>query len=728
MEDDAEIDVLGDFSLGSILTDRIGLCDPNDPRSFEYPSSSPQWFLDGPSASWDDHTVDSTLQSGSCSLINTEELLDANGWTEKEKDLLERGMELFGRGWTRLAQYIGTKTASEVKNYVKKTGISPGRSAKTPSISDYQQLFDSIDVTDIPSSIEEVIMTVSTGQPTVASRRVNTKNKPSKKRLPADESRKKQRSRIPKTIGIIHAGTNSPRLNRNSMFLGGQNEKVVKLQKIEDDLYVDVVDEEYTPKPRRKLMPKSPEKSVKKCNTISATGDAEWRPTSLPATNLKYAASLQQRLDMVYSLPVPTHSKIIDPEIILKEEEILFPEYFGVGRNHQAQLQRYLKIRSHIISMWNGSKPKYLTKSIARQGLKNCGDVNLIGRVHAYLEQKGIINFGCDQCHYILHPPSNTGTTPALPSGDATNKDLWYNPVRRRKRRSEEEQPISGDGKNYTFAHEENGSIHLAHISSELTSQQEKDFKSKNKATTLVHCKQFVNAPYEVKVHLECLLVADVHGHASLDREIMGLLGGTFHPETMTMEILACVPCYVLSSTNTHCDMCPVSQCDAKESIGKKGLDVVGWYHTHPGSLPEPSPQDITSQGTYQSHFAESSVPFVGLILSPYTPYQPKLFMLADDEPYEIRFELVSGGAVDTEVMRSQMCDSLAKVTQVTPFEKEIPKKSKSYLEACMSHFSSVVSRVANMTEGDTSAVLTTIRDVLTYSEDAAVFDIEVID
>lgn len=30
-----------------------------------------------------------------------------------------------------------------------------------------------------------------------------------------------------------------------------------------------------------------------------------------------------------------------------------------------------------------------------RPGLKNCGDVNCIGRIHAYLESVGAINFGC---------------------------------------------------------------------------------------------------------------------------------------------------------------------------------------------------------------------------------------------------------------------------------------------------------------------------------------------
>ena len=43
----------------------------------------------------------------------------------------------------------------------------------------------------------------------------------------------------------------------------------------------------------------------------------------------------------------------------------------------------------------NRVKPNYLNKTSVRSGLKNCGDVNCIGRVHAYLECVGAINFDC---------------------------------------------------------------------------------------------------------------------------------------------------------------------------------------------------------------------------------------------------------------------------------------------------------------------------------------------
>lgn len=44
--------------------------------------------------------------------------------------------------------------------------------------------------------------------------------------------------------------------------------------------------------------------------------------------------------------------------------------------------------------MWNQNKHCRLSKTLARNGLKNCGDVNCIGRIHSFLEQIGAINFG----------------------------------------------------------------------------------------------------------------------------------------------------------------------------------------------------------------------------------------------------------------------------------------------------------------------------------------------
>lgn len=94
----------------------------------------PQWLLDKPSANpacWynttnSDFTSTLSNDSSSYSIDQTnssnnliESITDESGWTEKEKDLLNRGIEIFGKSNVRLSQFIGSKTAAEVKYFLK---------------------------------------------------------------------------------------------------------------------------------------------------------------------------------------------------------------------------------------------------------------------------------------------------------------------------------------------------------------------------------------------------------------------------------------------------------------------------------------------------------------------------------------------------------------------------------------------------------------------------------
>ncbi|KAG2461504.1 MYSM1 deubiquitinase, partial [Polypterus senegalus] len=88
----------------------------------------------------------------------------------------------------------------------------------------------------------------------------------------------------------------------------------------------------------------------------------------------------------------------MDPETITEEEKQAIPEFFE-GRPSKTP-ERYLRIRNYILEQWKKCHPKYLNKTSVRPGLKNCGDVNCIGRIHTYLELVGAINFGCEQAVY----------------------------------------------------------------------------------------------------------------------------------------------------------------------------------------------------------------------------------------------------------------------------------------------------------------------------------------
>jgi len=95
----------------------------------------------------------------------------------------------------------------------------------------------------------------------------------------------------------------------------------------------------------------------------------------------------------VFTFPTPLEERIIDLNVITDEERKVHWDFFE-GRVSKTP-ERYIKIRNSIVQEWRRVKPRYLTKTSVRPALKNCGDVNCISRVHAYLELTGTINFNC---------------------------------------------------------------------------------------------------------------------------------------------------------------------------------------------------------------------------------------------------------------------------------------------------------------------------------------------
>jgi len=87
----------------------------------------PQWLLDKPSGNPDNwYNENSAPTTSDCSdsdgigQVSLENCItDESGWTDKEKNLLQRGLEIFGKSSVRLSQFIGSKSASEVKYYLK---------------------------------------------------------------------------------------------------------------------------------------------------------------------------------------------------------------------------------------------------------------------------------------------------------------------------------------------------------------------------------------------------------------------------------------------------------------------------------------------------------------------------------------------------------------------------------------------------------------------------------
>ncbi|KAI8509678.1 Myb-like, SWIRM and MPN domains 1 [Branchiostoma belcheri] len=136
----------------------------------------------------------------------------------------------------------------------------------------------------------------------------------------------------------------------------------------------------------------------------------------------------------------------------------------------------------------------------------------------------------------------------------------------------------------------------------------------------LVPCKRFSEdspAPFSVKIHATALVTIDMHAHIST-AEVIGLLGGVFHRDPGALEVASAEPCNSLS-TGMQCEMDPVSQTQASESLSQAGYSVVGWYHSHPTFAPNPSVRDIETQTKFQEWFAQGGSPFIGIIVNPYS-------------------------------------------------------------------------------------------------------------
>ena len=167
----------------------------------------------------------------------------------------------------------------------------------------------------------------------------------------------------------------------------------------------------------------------------SMAKDEDWAPATCgEATSSELIDSSdreQPEASTMFDQPI-----IIDRNVIQDLEKEHNMEFF-MGRALKTP-ERYMKIRNYILDQWEKTKPNFLFKTAVRSGLRNCGDVNSIGRVHAFLEDIGAINEGC------LDRP----VPRVREQGEVTNvkenfhMESWVNSLRPRKKR---QRNIDGD-------------------------------------------------------------------------------------------------------------------------------------------------------------------------------------------------------------------------------------------------------------------------------------------
>ncbi|XP_006862552.1 PREDICTED: histone H2A deubiquitinase MYSM1 [Chrysochloris asiatica] len=595
-------------------------------------------------------------------------------WTIEEKELFEQGLAKFGRRWTKIAKLIGSRTVLQVKSYarqyfknqVKLHGLekeAPSQKSNSdlqvknedertkawmPSSSGLRGLADpNLNAVKIEklSDDEEVDITDETDELTSQTLK-KCPNSGLLLDIPDSKTRETKQGEVIASVTEKNSFSKSSTEylqnikqseaeTLSSSVIALQTEKQSTGNKNSDDLNDQKnCDKHYENGIRDDVRQIS---FLEPCDVQKDMNDKE--------IIFHSSCQIEDENHEEEELKPPEQEVEIDRNIIQEEEKQAISEFFE-GRQAKTP-ERYLKIRNYILDQWEICKPKYLNKTSVRPGLKNCGDVNCIGRIHTYLELIGAINFGCEQAVYNKpQPVDKVRIRDRKDTVEAYQLAQRLQSMRTRRRR------VRDPWGNWCDAKDLEGQT-FEHLSAEELARRREEEKCKpvNKSFKvprstkssfdpfqLIPCNFFneeKQEPFQVKVASEALLIMDLHAHVSM-AEVIGLLGGRYSEVDKIVEICAAEPCNSLS-TGLQCEMDPVSQTQASETLAVRGYSVIGWYHSHPAFDPNPSLRDIDTQAKYQSYFSRGGAKFIGMIVSPYNrnnplPYSQITCLVISDE------------------------------------------------------------------------------------------------
>ncbi|XP_026728983.1 uncharacterized protein LOC113494740 isoform X2 [Trichoplusia ni] len=248
-------------------------------------------------------------------------------------------------------------------------------------------------------------------------------------------------------------------------------------------------------------------------------------------------------------------------------------------------------------------------------------------------------------------------------------------------------------GGGYTIMHTEAGDLFA------VGAEPRRERPPRKQHVQLLRCRTYSAdrpAPFEVQLHVSTLLLMDAHGHTSRG-EVMGLLGGARVGPALR---LAAYRVARAAAGSTHCDMDPVSQSQAAESLRAAGLRVCGWQHSHPQFPAWPSALDLSSQRALQAAL-DWRLPFVGLITSQHWPTgrtasQYRCIRVEDDDKadvptgYQFSVKLVpdlsaAGLAAFLQELRGVLLDRDSDRYAVDMLHDVCPQAKLTYLEKFIS-------------------------------------------
>eukprot|EP00347_Sterkiella_histriomuscorum_P006564 403352292 len=169
-----------------------------------------------------------------------------------------------------------------------------------------------------------------------------------------------------------------------------------------------------------------------------------------------------------------------------------------------------------------------------------------------------------------------------------------------------------------------------ANIQMNLSSKDPDDsFRAQNQHE-LVECQRFLtemHQPIVLFITLEALFTMNVHAHVHRN-EIIGFVSGhrvkTKKIGKDVFIIQETVPCQAMvddygnTDYSKNVEMNPESAEEKVKEIESKGLQILGWYHSHPKFEANPSHIDVQNHETYQKMFNRDGKYFMALIIAPY--------------------------------------------------------------------------------------------------------------
>ncbi|XP_053099066.1 deubiquitinase MYSM1 isoform X2 [Hemicordylus capensis] len=586
-------------------------------------------------------------------------------WTAEEKELFEQGLAKFGRRWTKIAMMIGSRNVLQVKSYARQYFKNKTKMDGSEKVE--QQHFHSASV---PGSSEDEEGKMALWAPTHLRGRADPNLNAVKIEKLSDDEEVDITDEMDELLSHVpHQEPGKSELLDIPKSPAGQTSWADPILDSAGHISTVLLTARYIPKPEKSTV-ESPETTIpcfdknghelvklenQKCDRKGISDGIDWFSSpelcgehrDFADNSILFHSSdqLEEENQMdVEELKPPDQEVEIDRSAILEEEKQAIPEFF-VGRQAKTP-ERYLKIRNYILDQWERIKPKYLNKTSVRPGLKNCGDVNCIGRIHTYLELIGAINFGCEQAVYNRPQPADK-----IRPKEGKDTIEAYQLVQRLQSMRTRRRRVRDPWGNWCDARDLEGQT-FEHLSAEELAKRREDekykppkaykgqrhIKSSFDPFQLIPCSSFTEEkpePFQVTVAPEALLIMDLHAHVSM-AEVIGLLGGRYSESDGIVEICAAEPCNSLS-TGLQCEMDPVSQTQASETLAARGHSIIGWYHSHPAFDPNPSIRDIDTQAKYQSYFSRGGSMFVGVIISPYNrnnplPYSQITCLVISDE------------------------------------------------------------------------------------------------